>query len=47
MVGLTNMLPSALHDLASWVREHYHRRFGLEHFVQLDGRPVGAASHRR
>ena len=40
MIGLTNMLPSALHDLASWIRQNYHQRFGLENFVQLDGRPV-------
>jgi hypothetical protein len=39
-LGLTNMLPSALHDLASWVREHFHRRFGLQNFVQLAGVPV-------
>ena len=40
MVGLTNMLPSSLHDLASWIRENYHQRFGVENFVQLDGKPV-------
>ena len=35
-----NMLPSALRDLATWIRDNFHRRFGIESFVQLDGRPV-------
>ena len=40
MIGLTNMLPSALHDLASWVKANYHQRFGVENFVSLEGKPV-------
>ena len=39
-LGLTNMLPIALRDLAYWIRDNLHDRFGLQHFVQLAGLPV-------
>ncbi len=39
-LGLTNMLPIALHDLASWIRDNFHIKFGRQHFVQLAGLPV-------
>lgn len=39
-VGLTNMLPSALRNLALYIRDNFHRRFGEQHFVRLDGVPI-------
>ena len=43
MIGYINgppAAPSALQDEAAWIHTNYIETFGVDHFLQLDGRPV-------